>query len=377
MEQSKAWMSVGLLLGVLLSACDRSSPVSADRATPFRSVEIDLGPLHRPLRQGVAQTCVSAIADAVLRVAGGGAPQEFRKAVPPAAPTIEFDLIEVSQGSVTFSADIVSDNATVLYGREVTEQIDAATFDIPIQVEPQAPVLQVCPSGVSLGLSNSFYFELQVSNRGDGTLTYQAESPDCDGRPCLDFFDSAVGSVEPGGVAVLPVHPLQMVSQPSVELRIRSPEGSVGVNVALEQVADLVVTSLEATGPPEFFGDDVGDIAGLVPVRVVVRNVGQVAAPVFKVHAEYTGSEASGLMPFAVAGQESTFYPFTAAPLEPGGEVTLEGGIGFPASAQGEVIRVRVMADSCSGDELALPYCRVAEFEEFNNLSQDLVVSIP
>ncbi|MGH7525483.1 MAG: hypothetical protein ACREMX_02140 [Gemmatimonadales bacterium] len=372
MRRGQAYAGLGLLLGLIIQACDRGSPVVPDEGMPYRSVEIDLGSLQRPSGEGVQQGCVSVVAEAVLRVtAEGGTPQVFRKDVPVGGATVRFDSVEVQQGAVEFSAQIVSNNGTVLYSKEVSQQIDGATFSVPIQVDKQSPVLQVCPGDIALGGPNRFAI-LQVRNRGTGTLMYQAISPACDGGPCLGF-EVPDGSVAAGDSTPLFTFLQRMAPQASLELRIESPEGSVPIDVTLGQVPELVPVSLDSTGPHQFSQDTV-----VVPVRVVIRNDGNVAAAIFKVAAEYTDQTGNTFVtPFRVSIQADQFYLFTEGPLEPAGELTLEGIVMFRGVSGGQRVQLRVEVDSCSGDELFPAFCRVDEFDEFNNRSEEIPVFIP
>jgi hypothetical protein len=298
--------------------------------------------------------------------------------VPAGASTVQFDSVEVPQGAVEFAAQIISNNGTVLYGNEVSQLIGATTFSVPILMEKKSPVLQVCPSDVVLGRllvfdgPSPFFATIEVKNRGIDTLVYQAISPTCDEAPCLDL-EVSEGRVAAGKTDSLFPFLGRIVQQTSLELLIQSPVGSVPVTVALPQLAELVPVSLDSTGSHQATQDSV-----TVPVRVVIRNDGNVAAGTFKLAAKYTDDNGvESVTAFRVPGQADQFYPFIGAPLEPGGDITIDGVVAFFGVSGGQVVQLRVEVDSCSEDQLPEPPCRVDEFDESNNFSAAIPVAIP
>jgi hypothetical protein len=114
-----------------------------------------------------------------------------------------------------------------------------------------------------------------------------------------------------------------------------------------------------------------------LPVRAVVRNIGNAAADIFKVSAHYAVAGGKFVAPFTVRGQESIWYAYTSEPLEPGAAVVFEGIVTLPAALQGSVVSLTVVADSCSGDEFMPAYCRVEESNEDNNESATLLATLP
>jgi hypothetical protein len=116
-----------------------------------------------------------------------------------------------------------------------------------------------------------------------------------------------------------------------------------------------------------------------VPIRVVVRNQGGVAAGIFKVSTQYSIASDTYVVPFTVSGEGDTWYPYTDGSLAPGSEVTFEGVVVFSDAhaVQGETVSLSAMADSCAGDESMPAHCRVAESDEGNNESAPLSVSLP
>lgn len=374
MDYGRRSIPVGLVLGITLLGCSPESPATFDQAAPSGSVVVDLSALRRAPGENAQQTCASLAAEVVLRVEDErNGPEEFRRAVAAQSGIVRFDGIEVQQGMVRFSAEVLSENQSVLYAGEISQRIETETFQAELITTARAPVLQVCPGEISLGRGDESSETVQIRNRGLGTLTYQAVSPDCDQIPCVRF-EGPSGSLPRGESADLVAILDRIFPVTSLDLTVQSPQGSVAVAMTLGQFPDLMVRSLELTGPLDRNGQ--GDF--IQPVRVVIRNVGNVAADVFKVAAEYT-NEAGGtfVTPFQVPGQQDLFYAFTGAPVQPGEEVTLEGVVVFASFLNGSDLLLRLESDSCSGDEFQEPFCRVDEFDEGNNFSEDVSVSLP
>jgi hypothetical protein len=356
-----------LLLGAALAGCGRESPVGADDAGSYAAVAIDLSQLHRPPGPGTQQTCASLAAEVALRVTPErGAVQEFSRAIPAEASIIRFDSIAVTEGSVAFSVSITSNNGTVLYGGEATQQVAPPTFEVDLALAALSPVLQVCPGHMVLDRLTAFTESVRVLNRGIGALTYEAVAPMCERGPCIEFR-SPSGTAVPGPGSQLSAFLPRMTTQTSLELRVQSPGGSVPVAVTLGQLPDLVIDTLVATDTVSFTERGMEQ-----PVRVVVWNAGNAAAPIFKVAASYSQPGTESVTDFEVPGQPQGAYAYTAGPLLPGARVLFEGTIVFFDTDAGPPYRLWVVADSCSGDELFETYCRVDEFDEANNVSVDL-----
>lgn len=346
---------------VLLAACggsDMSGPALR------RSVTFELQPLAG---------CVSAITDVSLGVtADDGSHHDLRQAVPPGASSVTFADIDVRQGMVRFVASVTSDNGTELYAKDTTVQIDTTTFSIAITPEKRSPVLEVCPAQIQLSRLNEFSAELEVRNPGIDTLHYQAESADCPGA-CMQFFLPA-DSVTAGGSRPLSASLLHYSTLQTLQMHVRSPVGSVAVGVSLQPLPDVVVQDFHTT--------DTLRINALQrperPVSLTLRNAGNAPAAIFKVAAQFDDSAFGGatfFLSLVVPGGDSA-YAFTAAPLAPGDSVTLTGSVIWDGLTHG-VAPYRVEGDSCSGDEGLPDYCRVDEFDESNNLSQDLTDTLP
>lgn len=124
---------------------------------------------------------------------------------------------------------------------------------------------------------------------------------------------------------------------------------------------NLVVTNLEATGAPAIV-----NLSVELPIKVVVKNIGNAGTGKFKVSIEYTRPVDAGVytgVPFAVPGLNA-WFPVTNS-LAAGASINFEGTATFPRSLRG--VRIRAVADSCYGD-LGLPAsCRVQELNERDN----------
>jgi hypothetical protein len=134
---------------------------------------------------------------------------------------------------------------------------------------------------------------------------------------------------------------------------------------------DLVISSVEVSGVISVINDQIE-----IPLTMVVRNEGGKGADIFKVAVEYTGPRGTFVIPFTVANQENSFYPFTSAPLKPGEEVSFVGQISLDGGLLGEEVTLQAMVDSCSGEEFVPEFCRVEESEEENNESNPLNVTL-
>lgn len=152
-----------------------------------------------------------------------------------------------------------------------------------------------------------------------------------------------------------------------------SPEVEVYLPARELEGPDLVVTSLEVTGSPK-----PDEYHAALPIRVVVRNQGDEAADIFKISIEYyadtSNSSSAYTAPFRVPGENSSWYPYTDALLDPEEQVIFEGDVLF--DSQGKKY-FWAIADSCSGDEIFTDYCRVKESNEENNKSPEERIIIP
>ena len=92
---------------------------------------------------------------------------------------------------------------------------------------------------------------------------------------------------------------------------------------------------------------------------------------------EHDGPMGTFSAPFTVRGQRCPSYPYTCSPVEPGPQIQFDGSVILPKALAGKRINLRVVADSCAGDEFMPDHCRVDESNEQNNKSVSLPVTLP
>ncbi len=112
------------------------------------------------------------------------------------------------------------------------------------------------------------------------------------------------------------------------------------------------------------------------PVRITIFNQGGEPADGFKLSADGRASDGTFERSLVVPGQDNGFYVFVDQGLPPGGEVVLDGGVGFPRDFEGQTVQVVITVDSCAGEEFAAPSCRVNEQNENNNTSDPLTLQL-
>lgn len=124
----------------------------------------------------------------------------------------------------------------------------------------------------------------------------------------------------------------------------------------------------------------------LVPLRITVKNAGRDIAGRFKINAEFNHISFAGtrVVYFShisspgrgVIGDE--FYAWTNKALPVGQSIEFNAFITIPKTVpRGQDITVRVMADSCVGDEFEAAFCRIDELNEENNRTDLQTVRLP
>ena len=138
---------------------------------------------------------------------------------------------------------------------------------------------------------------------------------------------------------------------------------------------DLVIRSMGVSGQRTINEDNSVE----APLQVVVENIGEGSAGIFKVAVSYTetGTGGGGVVAFTVPGQVNTWYPFTSGLLAPGATETFNGVLTFLPSLHGINVDLVSHADSSSGDEFMPMYCRVRESDETNNDSATITLALP
>ena len=136
---------------------------------------------------------------------------------------------------------------------------------------------------------------------------------------------------------------------------------------------DLVVVAFEIKGPFTFDAED----RAVVPVQVVLKNQGAVAAGIFKTAIMYTDNGVKHVVSFTVPEESQPRYPYSREPLQPGEEMVFNGAVVFEPSQQGMMVSLHAVADSCDEEEHLPAYCRIEESNENNNESDPVSVTLP
>jgi hypothetical protein len=109
-----------------------------------------------------------------------------------------------------------------------------------------------------------------------------------------------------------------------------------------------------------------------LPLRIVVTNRGGADTGAFKIAVQgRTANSGTFSRPFFLNGDPQTYY-VNVENLPPGGQEEFNGFVAFLGEEPNTTAWVTAEADSCSGDELMPDYCRVQEYDEKNNVSNEL-----
>jgi hypothetical protein len=113
-----------------------------------------------------------------------------------------------------------------------------------------------------------------------------------------------------------------------------------------------------------------------LPLRIVVTNRGGTDSGAFKIAVQgRTANSDPFSRPFFLNGDPQSYY-VNVDNLPPGGQEEFTGFVGFLGGEPNTTAWVTAEADSCSGDELMPDYCRVQEYDERNNVSNELRASL-
>jgi hypothetical protein len=109
-----------------------------------------------------------------------------------------------------------------------------------------------------------------------------------------------------------------------------------------------------------------------LPLRIVVTNRGGSDTGPFKIAIQgRTANSDTFTRPFFLNGDPQSYY-INVDNLPPGGQAGFNGFVGFLGGEPNMTAWVTAEADSCYGDELMPDYCRVQEYDESNNTSNEL-----
>jgi hypothetical protein len=115
-----------------------------------------------------------------------------------------------------------------------------------------------------------------------------------------------------------------------------------------------------------------GQIYTYLPLRITVTNLGGTDSGAFKIAVQgRTENSPIAPRPFFLNGDPQSYY-INVENLPPGGQAEYTGFVAFLGGQPNSEAWVTAEADSCSGDELRLDYCRVKEYDEKNNVSNEL-----
>jgi hypothetical protein len=112
------------------------------------------------------------------------------------------------------------------------------------------------------------------------------------------------------------------------------------------------------------------------PIRILIYNRGGQPTEGFKVSADGRASDGTFGRPLEVIGQDNAFYGFVEQGMTPGGEVILDGAVGFPREFLDQTVEIVITVDSCAGEEFVEPFCRVSEQNENNNISAPTAIQL-
>jgi|GEM_PF-3489850 len=363
------------ILSTYLLSCKEPS-ITSSRNTSLSKIRFDLGALQSIEMQGQQIAQVSVLDSIILTIeTENGRIRKLAKKIVQSQEAVSFD-VEVETGKAIFTAIIKSNNGRTLYAGSETADLTKDGFEVNVKLTPQDAVMLVGPDSLALTFDSpgSFF----IVNKGIKNLAWQVEETTTLNGSCSSsclLFSANAGNVEPSRTDIVSVLPGQSRPEEDFSVRISSNVGDVQVYLLhdFQPLPDLIVTSLQMTDSA--FVNARGNVE--VPIKVVVENIGNTPANVFKIATEYTGPQGTFIVAFTVPGQSRVFYPFTSAALQPGSSVSFDGNVVFISSVRNVQITLRAVADSCSGDEFFPRYCRVEETNENNNVSKTISLFLP
>ena len=228
--------------------CESATEGSDTRRSEIR---LDFGEILRPSTSAQQGIAVSVIDEVTLTVEEeDGSSRTFSETLAPGESEVVF-VVQVDAGLVNFSADVLSNNGTLLYTGSAEEEISEDGFEAVITVEPVAPVMVVFPDSIELDPSESG--SVDIRNRGIGTLAWQVGdiSPANTCRiigtidvfgPCLDF-EIESGTVDSAEAAVLFVFTPADTAE-KFNLELTSEQGIVTILVSVVRLQPVKLAFL-------------------------------------------------------------------------------------------------------------------------------------
>jgi hypothetical protein len=222
-----------LLLAAALAGC--TDVVGPEPDGEGHEVAFDLRPLFF---SAGGERCVSVVDSLVLVVEDeGGARQTQGRALTPDDAVVTF-FVEVEAGTVTFAAEVLSNNGAVLYAGTVSRAVEADGFSVEVPLSAVNAVLKACPARVPLPFDDgddAYAGTLAVINRGSLPATWAAdfEGPTCDGAPCF-ALDPSSGTTAPGDTTSATATASPATPPEPLDVRITSAVGTLDVSFAIE-----------------------------------------------------------------------------------------------------------------------------------------------
>jgi hypothetical protein len=225
-----------LALGLCAVAPGCGGSPTGDGETRHSVVALDVSALRRMTVQG-QQLHVGSVASQIglSILESNDAQQAFDRALTPTDSVVTFP-VTVEEGTTRFTAEVRSDNGTLLYTGERTADIQEDGFVVTITLDAQSPVLVVVPDSIFVDTATNGRF--LVRNRGVGTLTRWAidsvRSPQasCTLQNCFEFDDTTGVQLGAGQEDTVTVRPLESVGRNQVyTVRFNSEVGTVNVRV--------------------------------------------------------------------------------------------------------------------------------------------------
>lgn len=172
-----------LVAAILVAGCDEHAVESGGA----NEVVFDLRPLFQSSQGESCATVVDLLALTVTDADGDT--RTVERALAPDDAEVRIP-VEVAVGTVTFEAEVRSNNGTPLYAGSASAEVTDDGFEIEVRLDAVGAVLKACPGVVPLLLfDDRFEGELRVINRGSRAVAWEAnyESPLCDNVPCFSL----------------------------------------------------------------------------------------------------------------------------------------------------------------------------------------------
>jgi hypothetical protein len=161
-------LAVGMC--IIAVGCEHDKAVDVQRSSES-NVQIDLRALYRSSSPTQPGSCSSTIDSVSLLVdPEDGSQQQYGKKLAEGDSIITFG-VTVEQGSVQFTANVLSNNQTLLYSKTQRTEVKAEGFEVGLQLDKKAPVMVVCPDLLVVAWQSRGTFLME--NVGIGTLNWR------------------------------------------------------------------------------------------------------------------------------------------------------------------------------------------------------------